>query len=374
MSSAETVPVRLDLDADPAELAQALVDIPSVSGSEGPIADAVHAALRRYPHLDVVRFGNVVVASTRGHGARRVILAGHLDTVPIAGNLPARRIGDRLIGCGAADMKGGLAVMLRLAARLTEPACHVRYVFYDCEEVEASRNGLGHLARAHPELLAADFAVLLEPTAGVVEAGCQGTMRAQITLSGVRAHTARAWLGVNAIHAAADVLGRLARYQPRTVVIDGCEYREGLSAVAIEGGVAGNVVPDRCVVTVNYRFAPDRTIPEAEAHLREVFAGFPVEVTDAAPAAPPGLGLPAVAEFVAAVGSPPSAKFGWTDVARFATLGIPAVNYGPGDPQLAHRADEEVDVRQIAECERVLATYLLAAPVAGETGPGEHGR
>ncbi|MBX5447301.1 MAG: succinyl-diaminopimelate desuccinylase, partial [Acidothermus cellulolyticus] len=234
------------------------------------------------------------------------------------------------------------------------------------EEVEASRNGLGRLAREHPDQVSADFAVLLEPSNATVEAGCQGTMRVEITLHGVRAHTARSWLGVNAIHAAAPVLQRLADYQPRTVEIDGCVYREGLSAVRIDGGVAGNVVPDRCVVTVNYRFAPDRTVDDAHAHLQEVFAGFELAVVDAAPAAPPNLHAPAVADFIDTVGKPVAAKYGWTDVARFAILGIPAVNYGPGDPNLAHRGDEQVDVRQIAECESVLERYLLTVP--GPTG------
>lgn len=360
----------LDLDAGAGELAAALVDIRSVSGEEQAIADAVEAALGRLDHLQVCRFGNVVVARTgaagNAAGRRRVVLAGHLDTVPPAGNLPARREGNLLHGCGAVDMKGGLAVMLRLAARLDQPAVDVGYVFYDCEEVEASRNGLGRLAREHPDQVSADFAVLLEPSNATVEAGCQGTMRVEITLHGVRAHTARSWLGVNAIHAAAPVLQRLADYQPRTVEIDGCVYREGLSAVRIDGGVAGNVVPDRCVVTVNYRFAPDRTVDDAHAHLQEVFAGFELAVVDAAPAAPPNLHAPAVADFIDTVGKPVAAKYGWTDVARFAILGIPAVNYGPGDPNLAHRGDEQVDVRQIAECESVLERYLLTVP--GPTG------
>ncbi len=353
----------LDLAADAASLTAALVDVPSVSGSEAELADAVESALRALRYLDVERDGNVVLARTDAGHARRVVLAGHLDTVPIADNLPSRREGDVLWGCGSVDMKAGVAVMLRVAAAMGRPAgddiAHdMTYVFYDCEEIEAARNGLGRLARERPEVLRADLAVLLEPTNASIEAGCQGTMRAELLVRGVRAHSARSWLGVNAIHGSAALLERLGAYEARTVEIDGCVYREGLSAVRIAGGVAGNVVPDLCTVTVNFRFAPDRDIAAAEAHLREVFDGFELAVVDAAPAAPPGLQAPAVAEFVAATGRDAVAKYGWTDVARFAQLGIPAVNYGPGDPNLAHRSDEHVDVRQISECEHVLLAYL----------------
>jgi succinyl-diaminopimelate desuccinylase len=279
--------------------------------------------------------------------------------VPIADNVPSQRDGGRLLGCGASDMKSGLAVMLRIA-RVEDPARDYTLVFYDCEEVEAARNGLGRLARERADWLRADFAVLMEPTNAVVEAGCQGTMRVDVRLSGRRAHSARSWLGDNAIHAAAPVLSVLAAYDAREVDIDGCHYREGLSAVGIRGGVAGNVIPDECVVHVNFRFAPDRSVDGAEAHVREVFAGYDLNVVDIAPAALPGLSAPAAAEFVAAVGAPPAAKFGWTDVARFAELGVPAVNYGPGDPNLAHTREESVDLDLVAKCEDVLTRYLRA--------------
>jgi succinyl-diaminopimelate desuccinylase len=311
-----------------------------------------------YAHLDVERYGNVVVARTALGRARRVVLAGHLDTVPIADNVPSRREGDVLWGCGTADMKSGVAVMLRLAAALPRPAHDLTFVFYDCEEIEAARNGLGRLARERPDVLRGDFAIVLEPSDGTVEAGCQGTLRVEISVPGVRAHSARSWLGVNAIHGAGEVLRRLEAYQPRSVDIDGCVYREGLNAVRIAGGVAGNVLPDSCVITVNFRFAPDRTVDAAFEHVREVFAGYATELVDAAAGALPGLLAPAVADFVRAIGTTPVAKYGWTDVARFAELGIPALNFGPGDPNLAHKRDECVDVRQIAQCERVLLDYL----------------
>ncbi|MFL6239528.1 MAG: succinyl-diaminopimelate desuccinylase [Actinomycetes bacterium] len=338
-------------------LVAALVDIPSESGAEGPIADAIELSLRQLPHLHVDRDGNAVVARTQLDLAQRVLVAGHLDTVPIADNVPSQRDGSQLLGCGSSDMKSGLAVMLQLA-RIDAPARDYTLVFYDCEEVEASRNGLGRLAREHRDWLAGDFAILMEPTNAVVEAGCQGTMRIDVTLPGRRAHSARPWLGDNAIHAAAPVLATLSSYDARQVGIDGCRYREGLSAVGIRGGVAGNVIPDECVVSVNFRFAPDRSIADAEAHVRDVFAGFDLTVTDSAPAALPGLSQPAAAEFVAAVGAPPAAKYGWTDVARFAELGIPAVNYGPGDPNLAHTREESVDLDLVARCEDVLGRYV----------------
>ncbi|MFJ6212830.1 succinyl-diaminopimelate desuccinylase [Streptomyces sp. NPDC092296] len=349
---------RLDLALDGGALTARLVDFPSVSGDEAALADAVVAALRPLPHLSVERFGNNVVARTNLGRAERVVLAGHLDTVPIADNLPSRVEGDLLYGCGTSDMKAGVAVQLRIAATVPEPNRDLTFVFYDCEEVEADRNGLGHLARERPDWLHGDFAVLLEPSSAVVEGGCQGTMRVVVRITGQRAHSARSWLGDNAIHGAAELLGRLAAYRPRRVEIDGLEYREGLNAVLIDGGVAGNVIPDLCTVTVNFRFAPDRSEEQALAHVREVLAGFDVELTDSAPGALPGLAHPAAQAFVAATGGVPRAKYGWTDVARFAGLGIPAVNYGPGDPNLAHKREEHCSLAAITECERRIAAWL----------------
>lgn len=358
MSSPNT---PLDLSLDGGALTAQLVDFPSVSGDEQALADAVENALRALPHLTVDRHGNNVVARTNLGRAERVLLAGHLDTVPIADNLPSRVEGDLLYGCGTSDMKSGVAVQLRLAATLTEPNHDLTFVFYDCEEVEATRNGLGHLAREHPDWLAADFAVLMEPSGAVVEGGCQGTLRAEIVLTGTRAHSARSWLGDNAIHKAVEVLRRLAEYEPRRVLIDGLEYREGLNATRIDGGVAGNVIPDECTVQVNFRYAPDRSEQQAADHVREVFAGHELRVTDTAPGALPGLDRPAARAFLAAVGGEARAKFGWTDVARFSALGVPAVNYGPGDPNLAHKRDEHCSLSAIAEVERRLAAWLTGA-------------
>jgi succinyl-diaminopimelate desuccinylase len=359
------VPHVLDLTSDVGSLTAALVDVPSVSGAEDELADLVEEALRGCGRLRVERDGNVVLARTDGGAAQRVVLAGHLDTVPIADNVPSRQDGDVLAGCGTVDMKSGVAVLLRVASLVgsgaLRPAVDLTFVCYDCEEVEAERNGLGRLARDRPDALTGDLAILLEPTGGVVEGGCQGTLRGVIRTTGVRAHSARAWLGVNAIHAAAPVLDRLADYQAREVTVEGLTYREGLNAVAISGGVAGNVIPDSCTVTVNFRFAPDRSEDEAAGHLREVFDGFPVEIVDSAPAARPGLDRPLPRAVVAAVGGEPRAKLGWTDVARFGPLGIPAVNLGPGDPNLAHKPEEHVSMRQVREVEQAVLRFLRTA-------------
>ncbi len=349
----------LDLTADPIDLCAALVDVPSVSGDEAVLAAAMEAALRaQAPHLEVLRTGDAVLARTHLGRGQRVLLAGHLDTVPIADNLPSRRDGHLLHGCGTSDMKAGDAVIAHLAATLVEPRHDLTLVFYDCEEVEAQRNGLGRIEREHRDWLVADLAILGEPTNAGVEAGCQGTLRAEITTRGHRAHSARSWLGDNAIHAAAPVLERLTGYRARDVDIDGCVYREGLQAVRIAGGVAGNVVPDACVVTVNFRFAPDRDVAAAEQHVREVFDGFELVITDLSAGALPGLTAPAAREFIEATGAVPSAKYGWTDVARFAALGIPALNYGPGDPNLAHQREEHVDTRKITDAAAVLRRFL----------------
>ncbi|MDQ3627801.1 MAG: succinyl-diaminopimelate desuccinylase [Actinomycetota bacterium] len=348
----------LDLTDDIVTLTAALVDIESVSKNEARIADVVEAALRQLPHLHVERDGHTVVARTDLGRAERVVVAGHLDTVPVNRNLPSRLTADTLHGLGSCDMKGGVAVGLRLAQTLPEPNRDVTYVFYEAEEIEAEFNGLGRLAATRPELIAADFAILMEPSNAVVEAGCQGTLRVDVVLRGRRAHTARSWRGDNAIHAAAPVLGRLVGYQARQPVIDGLTYREGLSAVAITGGVAGNVVPDECRVSVNYRFAPDRSEEQAYAHVRDVLEGFEVELMDSAPGAMPGLSRPAAAAFVAAVGGQPAPKFGWTDVSQFTALGVPAVNFGPGDPLLAHTQEESVPVADLRRCEDVLRAWL----------------
>ena len=353
--------VVLDLHGDPVALTAALVDIPSESRHETRIADEIEEALRtQTTGFDVVRNGDAVLARTNFGRRSRVLLAGHTDTVPAADNLPSRLVDGVLHGCGTSDMKSGDAVFLHLAATVADPAHDITLVMYDCEEIEASANGLGRIERELPDWLEADVAILGEPTGGYIEAGCQGTLRVVVSAAGTRAHSARSWMGDNAIHKLGEVLARLAQYRPRSVDIDGCVYREGLSAVRIDGGVAGNVIPDAATLTANFRFAPDRSVEQAYAHVCEVFDGLDVgiDLTDSAAGALPGLTRPAAAALVDAAGGQVRAKYGWTDVARFATLGVPAVNYGPGDPNLAHRADERVEAEQITAVTDMLRRYL----------------
>ncbi|MEN9748005.1 MAG: hypothetical protein RLZZ603_697 [Actinomycetota bacterium] len=358
--------VSLDLNTDAAELTRAICDIESVSGNEHALADSIETALAKHPHLEVIRDADAIVARTNLGRASRVLIAGHIDTVPVAENLPTefREInGERhLWGRGTVDMKAGVAVQLKLAAELSNPNVDITWIFYDHEEVDASLNGMGRIARNRPELLAGDFAVLCEPTSAIIEGGCNGTMRIEIATAGVKAHSARAWMGKNAIHGAAEVLNRLNNYQTAEVTVDGLTYRESLNAVLISGGIATNVIPDSTKVTVNYRFAPSKSVAEAEAHLREVFAGIEatITVTDASAGARPGLDQPAALAFVAATGLETKPKYGWTDVARFSALGIPAINFGPGDPNKAHADDESVPVSQIYACEEALRKWLTA--------------
>ena len=364
MPASATLPDPREVDV--LTLTQAICDLPSVSGEETVIADAVQALLRTCDHLRVDRDGDTVLARTELGRSRRVVVAGHLDTVPLADNLPTQRRTDGgrevLWGRGTVDMKGGVAMALHTAVTLPDPAVDVTWVFYDHEEVAADLNGLGRVARHHPDWLTADFAVLGEPTGGGIEGGCNGTLRVEVRTTGTTAHSARAWRGHNAIHDAAEVLTRLASYTPAEVEVDGLVYREGLNAVAITGGIATNMIPDECVVTVNYRFAPSRTVAGALGHVREVFDGFEVELADAASGARPGLDDPLAAEFAAAVtavtGGRPGPKYGWTDVARFAELSVPAVNFGPGDPGLAHADDEHVPIDQIHSCTTALRAWL----------------
>lgn len=356
----------LDLTASSTDLTRALCDIESVSGNEAAIADAIEQALSGCAHLELTRDGDAIVARTNLGRSRRVVIAGHLDTVPVNGNLPTRLEGDdpeslQLVGRGTVDMKAGVAVQLKLAAELVEPVVDVTWIWYDHEELSDALNGLGRLARIRPELLTGDFAILGEPTNSRIEGGCNGTLRVEVRTFGKRSHSARAWHGHNAIHDAAPILATLAAYTPREVEVDGLVYREGLNAVGISGGVAGNVIPDEAMVHINYRFAPSRTGDEAVEHLRALFAGYELTVVDLAEGARPGLDAPLAREFVAAVGGIPTPKYGWTDVARFSALGVPAVNYGPGDPLLAHADDERVPLEQITSCERGLRAWLTTA-------------
>jgi len=355
---------RLDTSGSAVELTRALIDIPSVSGEESALADAIEAVLVGCAHLEVSRDGDALVARTTLGRKQRVIIAGHIDTVPINNNVPSRLdvvAGEQVVwGRGSVDMKAGCAVALKLAVELSEPTVDVTWIFYDHEEVSSELNGLGRLGRTHAPLLEGDFAILGEPSNAQIEGGCNGTLRVEVSTTGMRAHSARSWTGVNAIHALAPALAALTAFEAEIVVVDGLAYREGLSAVGVAGGVATNVIPDEAVLTVNYRFAPDKSESEAEARVRSVFAGFDVVVVDSAPGARPGLTSQIAAEFVNVVGGEPQPKYGWTDVARFSQWGIPAVNFGPGNPELAHTDHENVSVAHIERCESVLRTWLSA--------------
>ncbi|MFT2815770.1 succinyl-diaminopimelate desuccinylase [Leifsonia sp. A12D58] len=355
----------LDLTLGSIELTQVICDMESVSGNETGLADAIVAALADSPHLEIIRDGDTIVARTNLGRENRVVIAGHIDTVPVNKNLPTRYETidgvDYLWGRGTVDMKAGVAVQLKLAAELVEPAVDITWMWYDHEEVSADLNGLGRLARNRPDLFAGDFAILGEPSNSQVEGGCNGNVRVEIRTFGKRAHSARSWVGENAIHKAAPILDILAAYQPREVEVEGLVYREGLNAVGITGGIAGNVIPDECMVHVNYRFAPSRSVAEALAHLDELFPGYDITVVDKAEGARPGLDAPLAQEFLAAVGAEARPKYGWTDVARFSALGVPAVNYGPGDPLKAHADDERVALSQITECENALRSWLTAS-------------
>jgi succinyl-diaminopimelate desuccinylase len=344
------------------ELTMAICDIESVSGNESELADQVELLLSSAPHLKIIRDGNAVIAKTELGLKSRVIIAGHLDTVPVTNNLPTQlhhfEREQTIIGRGTVDMKGGVAVMLKLALEVTNPVNDITWIFYDNEEVAADLNGLGRIQRNHPELMQGDFAVLCEPTSALVEGGCNGTMRIELHTKGKKAHSARPWMGENAIHKLERVLGILNSYKPKTISVEGLDFRESLNAVLVHGGIATNVIPDLAVLTINYRFAPDKNAAQAQAHLEEVFSEFEIRVTDSAAGARPGLNTPIAQAFIKSVGGDPKPKYGWTDVARFSAAGIPAVNYGPGDPSLAHADNENVPVGQLFDCEKGLRGWL----------------
>ncbi len=353
---------ELNLSKNLVELTMDICNIESVSGGEAALADAIEKALN-LPHLIITRDQNAIVATTKTAGDK-VIIAGHIDTVPIANNLPAQlhhfEREQVIVGRGSVDMKGGVAVMLKLAAEITHPSFCVSWIFYDNEEVESSKNGLGRLITNHPDLADAKFAILCEPTSALVEGGCNGTLRVKVSTRGVKAHSARPWMGANAIHKAAEILSRLSSYSCQTIEVDGLEYRESLNAVSITAGIAGNVIPDLCVVEVNYRFAPSKSEREAKAVIEDLFPEFELEFVDLALGARPGLQTEWAKAFLASTGQEPRPKYGWTDVARFSSLGIPAINYGPGDPSLAHADNENLPVGHLFDVEKGLRSWLTS--------------
>ena len=380
------------LDTTLLDLTAELVAIPSVSHNEQEICAYVEAELRKLPWLEVERIGDNLVARTDLGRPSRLLLGGHLDTVPPSGpdgDVGLRRDGDILWGTGSSDMKGALAVYLMLARQIPEPSIDVSYVFYAREEVARKYSGLLELQAARPDLLECDAAILGEPTDGVIEAGCQGGLRASVKVVGKRAHAARAWMGENAVHGLAPLLSALRAYQPRKPVIDGCEFHESMQAISATGGIAGNVVPDEAEVVISHRFAPDHTTTEAEHHVRDFVARafaaegyvvedhndgsssnpeFKIEILDTAPACPPSLDHPLLQSLIEAVTSNPGlpdittpvrAKLGWTDVAFFGEQNIPAANFGPGNPLLAHAPNEQISAPSLHHNYETLASVLV---------------
>ncbi|MCU1479976.1 MAG: Succinyl-diaminopimelate desuccinylase [Subtercola sp.] len=362
MASTDIALPVLDLGASSIDLTRQICDIESVSGNETTLADAIVQSLEGLAHLEIIRDGDTVVARTNLGREQRVVIAGHIDTVPLNNNLPTHFEtidgGEYLWGRGTVDMKAGVAVQLKLAAELADPSVDLTWMWYDHEEVSAALNGLGRLAANRPDLFVGDFAILGEPSNSQIEGGCNGNLRIEVRTFGLRAHSARGWVGDNAVHKLAPILNTLAGYRAREVEVDGLVYREGLNAVGISGGVAGNIIPDEAMVHINYRFAPNRSGDEAIAHMHELFGEYDITVVDLAEGARPGLDAPLAQQFLAAVGGEAKPKYGWTDVARFSALGMPAVNFGPGDPLKAHADDERVLVSQITDCEDALRVWL----------------
>ena len=348
----------MKIDQEIGALTLDLVNIASVSQDEQAIADSIQAALVEVKHLKVSRINNSIIAQTNFGANQRVVIAGHLDTVPANNNFPGKKTSTEVIGLGSVDMKSGIAAALKLAAALTNAKYDVTYLFYESEEIETKYNGLELITKQAKDLLNCDFAILMEPTNGIIEVGCQGTLRFQVSARGTRSHSARWWNGENAIHALTPVLEILNSYKSREPIIDGHKFREGLQAVKINGGVAGNVVPDEVTMTINHRFAPDITPAQAEENMKKLFKDFNFQLLDVASGAPTGLNNELIKDFVSKIGTAIAPKFGWTDVARFAAAGIPAINFGPGDPNLAHHPDEAVKIKQIEDVFASLKDWL----------------
>ena len=348
----------MNINQELSKLTLDLVNISSVSKDEKSIADLIAEALKKYSHLKITRVNNSIVAQTNFGNKQRVVIAGHIDTVPANNNFPGKINNSEVIGLGSVDMKSGIAVALKLASEITSSNYDVTYLFYESEEIETKFNGLELITKQQKDLLDCDFAILMEPTNGILEVGCQGSLRFEVSTSGKRSHSARWWNGENAIHKTNKILEILNNYKSREPEIDGHKFREGLQAVKVNGGIAGNVVPDSVTISINHRFAPDTSIDQATQNMKTLFKDFNFQLVDAANAAPTGLSNPLIKEFVSNIGKNVAPKFGWTDVARFANAGIPAINFGPGDPNLAHHPEEKVLISQIIDVYESLKKWL----------------
>ena len=346
------------------ELLETLVNIPSETGHEAAIADWVDARLSRLDHGERIRSGQSVVWRGPRRDRPLLVLAGHLDTVPVNGNGTARMDSGRLYGLGSTDMKAGDAVMLGVLERcdVDQARFDLAVVFYDAEEGPQERNGLRRLLRELPWLSAARLAILLEPTALKVELGCIGSINAEVRVRGKSAHSARPWLGVNAVERAASWLAEVTRVPVTPVRVDGIEYRETLQVTTLHAGGARNVVPDELVANLNYRFPPDRDLEAAEARLRSfVPAEFEFQVVDRAAPGRVCADSEDVSEFVRRFGAEVAGKQGWTDVAQFTAAGVPAFNFGPGIPELAHQSDEYCPVENLERACGQLEAFIGSA-------------
>ncbi len=348
----------MNINQELSKLTLDLVNISSVSKDEKSIADSIAEALKKIGHLKITRVNNSIVAQTNFGNKQRVVIAGHIDTVPANNNFPGKINNSEVFGLGSVDMKSGIAVALKLASEITSSNYDVTYLFYESEEIETKFNGLELITKQQKDLLDCDFAILMEPTNGILEVGCQGSLRFEVSTSGKRSHSARWWNGENAIHKTNKILEILNNYKSREPEIDGHKFREGLQAVKVNGGIAGNVVPDSVTISINHRFAPDTSIDQATQNMKKLFKDFNFQLVDAANAAPTGLSNPLIKEFVSNIGKNVAPKFGWTDVARFANAGIPAINFGPGDPNLAHHPEEKVLISQINDVYESLKNWL----------------
>ncbi|HVR33556.1 MAG TPA: succinyl-diaminopimelate desuccinylase [Acidimicrobiia bacterium] len=344
------------------ETAAWLVDIPSVTGDETAIVEAVAGRLEG---MDEHRIGRSLVVG-RPTGGPMILLVGHLDTVPYQGQGPATIVDGKLHGLGAADMKGGLAVIIHLLEDRDVVAgpYSVVGIFYDGEEGPADGNGLGPLLDGTGWLTDAEFAVVLEPSDGQIQVGCNGSINAAVTFSGRSSHSARPWWGENAVTKAGEWLAEMHLREPEPHFIDGLEYREVMSVTMAAGGIARNVIPDRFELNLNYRFSPDRSVDDAIAVVHQAATGADsVDIVDVAPAGPVSVSHPFVGRLAAAAGAELAAKQGWTDVARLGEYGIPAVNFGPGQASEAHQRDEYVAMSQIEETFTALRRALTEDPV-----------
>lgn len=353
-------------DAQDVTLAETLLwlcSIPSFIGDERALCDAVVERLSKATLAGPIRrYGDsIVVPVTRGTGGPKIALAGHLDVVRTSHDGPPRIEGDRLFGPGAADMKSGLALMIDLVERDLD-ACakaDITLVFYAREEGPFAENELGVVLAEDAELRAVDFAVCLEPSDNKLSVGASGSIHAKVVFHGTTAHSARPWQGVNAIHKAGALLVDLDRLAPREVTIDGFLYRTVTSATMAQGGRGKNVIPDAFELNLNHRFSPDTTIEQAQRDIEAIVAGrASITWMDLSPSALPFATHPLVDALRAAGVKAIEPKQAWTDVARFAQLGVAAVNFGPGDNAQAHQRNESTSLAGLAEGRAILTGWL----------------